>query len=205
MAEKERKVLILDDEEVVLKTCTDILEGTELEVVTTTSVAECFNIANAGDIDLFVTDIMMPELNGVEVIRRLRKTNPHLTIVVITGYPSVDTAREVMRLGAYDYIPKPFTPQEFKDTVIKAVSKKEPKKAMRETLILTILDRTADDPDFFDRLFIEGSDALKDYEISPEAKAAIVSGDVLWIEENAGKLTEKQMMVLVKKLEREIW
>ena len=71
--------------------------------------------------------------------------------------------------------------------------------------MLEILDRTADDPDMFDRLFIEGSEALKDFDISPEAKTAITSGDVRWIEENVGKLTEKQMMVLVRSLEREIW
>lgn len=207
MDEKEetKKVLVLDDDQVVLNTCRDILGETDLEVVTTTSVEECLNIANVGDVDLFVTDIMMPELNGVEVVRRLRKNNPHLTVVVITGFPSMDTARKFMRLGAYDYIPKPFTPEEFRETVLKAIGKKDPKKAIRETLVLQILDRTADDPDFLDRLYVEGTDALKDYDISSEAKAAIVSGDVKWIEENVGKLTEKQMVVLIQRLETEIW
>ncbi|MGA1864250.1 MAG: response regulator [bacterium] len=200
-----KKVLVLDDDQVVLNTCRDILEETDLEVITTTSAEECFNIANVGDIDLFVTDIMMPELNGVEVVRRLRKTNPHLTVVVITGFPSMDTARKFMRLGAYDYIPKPFTPEEFRGTVLQAIGRKDPKKAIRETLVLQILDRTADDPDFLDRLYVEGTDALKDYDISSEAKAAIVSGDVKWIEENVGKLTEKQMLVLIQRLETEIW
>jgi DNA-binding NtrC family response regulator len=203
--QKTKKVLILDDDQVVLNACRDILEETQLEVVTTTSVEECFNIANVGDVDLFVTDIMMPELNGVEVVKRLRENNYHLTVIVITGYPSMDTARKFMRLGAYDYIPKPFTPEEFRETVLKAVGKKDPKKAIRETLVLQILDRTADDPDFLDRLYVEGSNALKDYDISSEAKAAIVSGDVKWIEENVGKLTEKQMLALVQRLETEIW
>jgi DNA-binding NtrC family response regulator len=130
---------------------------------------------------------------------------PDLTVLVITGYPSLDTAREVMRLGAYDYLPKPFTPEEFRQLVFEALGKKDIKKVIRETLVLEILDRTADDPDLFDRLFIEGSEALKDFDISPEAKTAIASGDVRWIEENVGKLTEKQMMVLVRSLEREIW
>lgn len=205
MEEKAKKILILDDEEVILRTCTDILDGTGFEVVTTTSVQECFAIAGGGDVDLFVTDIMMPELNGVEVIRRLRKSNPGLTVVVITGYPSMDTAREVMKLGAYDYIPKPFTPKELRDTVFDAIGKQDPKKAIRETLVLQILDRTVDDPDFFDRLYVEGADALKDYDISPEAKSAIALGDVRWIEENVGQLSEKQMMAMVRRLEREIW
>lgn len=205
MKEKTKKVLILDDEEVILRTCKDVLEGTELEVVTTTSVQECFDIAAGGDVDLFVTDIMMPELNGVEVIRRLRKSSPSLTVVVITGYPSMETARDVMRLGAYDYIPKPFTPKEFRDIVFEAIGKQDPKKAIRETLVLQIIDRTADDPDFFDRLYVEGSDALKDYNISQEAKRAVALGDVRWIEENVGKLNEKQMMSIVRRLEKEIW
>ncbi|MBU2262247.1 MAG: response regulator [Proteobacteria bacterium] len=205
MEEKVKKILVLDDEEVILRTCRDILDGTGFEVMTTTSVQECFAIAGGGDVDLFVTDIMMPELNGVEVIRRLRKSNPGLTVVVITGYPSMDTAREVMKLGAYDYIPKPFTPKELRDAVFDAIGKQDPKKAMRETLVLQILDRTVDDPDFFDRLYVEGADALKDYHISPEAKSAIALGDVRWIEENVGRLNEKQMMAMVRRLEREIW
>lgn len=203
--QKIKKVLILDDDQVVLDSCRDILEGTELEVITTTSVEDCFNIANTGEMDLFITDIMMPELNGVEVVKRLRKNNPHLTVMVITGYPSMETARKFMRLGAYDYIPKPFTHKEFRDAVFDAISKKDPKKAIRETLVLQILDRTADDPDFLDRLYVEGTDALKEYDISSEAKVAIVSGDVKWIEENVGKLTEKQMLVLIQRLESEIW
>jgi len=205
MQEKAKSVLILDDEEIILKTCRDILAGTGLDVITTTSVQECFDIAGRGDVDLFVTDIMMPELNGVEVIRRLRKDNPTLTVVVITGYPSMGTARDVMRLGAYDYIPKPFTPKEFSDTVFDALGKLNPKKAIRETLVLQILERTVDDPDFFDRLYMEGSDALKDYNISPEAKSAIARGDLRWIEENVSKLNEKQMMSIARILEREIW
>ncbi len=203
--QKTKKVLVLDDEQVILDACQDILEGTDLEVLTTTSVEECFGIANEGDLDLFVTDIMMPELNGVEVVERLRKTNPHLTVIVITGYPSMVTARKFMRLGAYDYIPKPFTPEEFREVVIQALSKQDAKKAIRETLVLEILDRSADDPEFLDRLYMEGSEALKEYDISPGAKAAIVSGDMKWIEENVGELTEKQMVWLVQRLEGEIW
>ena len=203
--QETKKVLILDDEQVVLNTCRDILDGTDLEVVTTTSAEECFNLAVSENLDLFVTDIMMPELNGVEVVRRLRKNNQHMTVIAITGFPSMDTARKFMKLGAYDYIPKPFTPEEFREVVLQAIGKKDPKKAIRETLVLQILDRTADDPDFLDRLYVEGSDALKDYDISSEAKAAIVSGDVKWIEENVGKLTEKQMLVLIQRLETEIW
>jgi len=203
--EKGKRVLILDDEAVILKTCRDILDGTGLDVVTTTSVQECFNIAGRGDVDLFVTDIMMPELNGVEVIRRLRKDNPTLTVLVITGYPSMDTAREVMKLGAYDYIPKPFTPKEFSNTIFDALGKLNPKKAIRETLVLQILERTVDDPDFFDRLYMEGSDALKDYNISADAKSAVARGDLRWIEENVSKLNDKQMMSIARILEREIW
>lgn len=203
--QSQKKVLILDDEQVILDTCRANLEGTGLEVITTTSVEECFDIAGTGEIDLFVTDIMMPELNGVEVVKRLRKKNLNLVVVVITGYPSLDTARQFMQMGAYDYLPKPFTPGEFREIVLAAVSKSDPRKAIRETLVLQILDRTADDPDFFDRLYVEGEDALKDYDLSPEARHAIASGDVKWVEENVGKLNEKQMYVMVRRLEGEIW
>jgi|GEM_PF-4674447 len=73
MEETAKKALVLDDEEVILNTCREILEETGLEIITSTSPAECIDIASAGGIDLFITDIMMPELNGVEVVRRIQK------------------------------------------------------------------------------------------------------------------------------------
>lgn len=203
--QQPKKVLILDDEKVILDTCRENLVGTGLEVLTTTSVEECFDIAGTGEIDLFVTDIMMPELNGMEVVQQLRKRNLKMVVVVITGFPSLDTARQFMQLGAYDYLPKPFTADEFRQTILSAIGKSDPKKSMRETMVLEILDRTADDPDFFNKLFVEGTDALEGYDVSSEAKHAIASGNVGWIEKNVGKLTEKQMMVLIRRLEREIW
>jgi len=68
-----------------------------------------------------------------------------------------------------------------------------------------VLNRSAEDTDFWTDLMETGSEALVDYELSMEAKAAIASGDLRWINENVGELTQKQLMFIYKRLEREAW
>ncbi|MBN1105160.1 MAG: response regulator, partial [Deltaproteobacteria bacterium] len=68
-----------------------------------------------------------------------------------------------------------------------------------------VLDRTTRDHRFWRELMMGGSDALKDYHLSNEAKAAIASGDLRWINENVGELTQKQLMYIYKRLEQEAW
>ena len=63
---------------------------------------------------LLVVDIKMPELNGFEVIKIVRKVDPDVVIVVITGYATIETAVDAMKMGAYDFLPKPFTPSELR-------------------------------------------------------------------------------------------
>ena len=70
---------------------------------------------------------------------------------------------------------------------------------------LSVLNRTSDDSDFWDDLMEKGSQALEDYRLSGEAKAAIISGDLKWINKNIGELTQKQLMFIYKRLEREAW
>ena len=108
MAEREqsKRVLILDDEQVVLDTCTDILDGAGLEVITTTSVQECFDIAASGDIDLFVTDIMMPELNGVEATRQILAAAPNSRVVALSIHRDRRFVTHMLRAGAAGYVLK---------------------------------------------------------------------------------------------------
>ncbi|MCG2777235.1 MAG: response regulator, partial [Desulfobacterales bacterium] len=142
---------------------------------------------------------------------------PETEAIIITGYPSVSTAVNSVKIGVFEYIRKPFTEDEFKGAVEGALKKK--KEASMEKLIvdtekgrliqkqevIRVLDRTSQDADFWRDLMETGSDALDGYNLSRRAKAAIVSGDLKWIKQNVGELTQKQLMFIYKRLEREAW
>jgi FixJ family two-component response regulator len=121
-------------------------------------------------------------------------------------------------MGVVDYLPKPFTEDEFKTAVDRAMAAKKeavakriaPPATQEEHLIqrrevIAVLDRTARDHRFLRDLMMSGSEVLRDYHLSNEAKAAIVSGDLKWINENVGELTQKQLMFIYKRLEQEAW
>lgn len=169
--------------------------------------------------DLLVADLRLPDIDGMEVIKQVKAENPETEVIVITGYGTTATAVEAMKLGVHDFLPKPFTEDQIKaaiDEALKAhaekpaetVTKKaetEEERLIQKREVLGVLSRTAEDMDFWADLMENGSLALADYELSSEAKAAISSGDLKWINANVGELTQKQLMFIYKRLEREAW
>ena len=170
--------------------------------------------------DLLVADLRLPDINGMEVIREVKAKWPEIGVVVITGYASASSAVEAMKLGTFDYLPKPFTEDEIKTAVggalkgkgsvpsaevVQKVERKEEQKLIQKDEVIRVLNRTVEDVDFWRALLERGSDALKDYRISSEAKAAIVSGDLAWINKNIGPLSKEQLAFIYKRLEREAW
>jgi signal transduction histidine kinase len=115
------KLLFIDDEEIVLKSCRRIFAGGEYEINTASSGDEGLAKALAANYDVVVTDLKMPGLSGIEVLKRLNKERPEQVVVVFTGYANVETAREALKNGAFDYIPKPFTPEEIQDVIKNAL------------------------------------------------------------------------------------
>ena len=118
-------LLFIDDEDIVLKSCRRIFAGDEWEVHTATSGEEGLDMALAKSYDVVITDLKMPGMGGIEVLKRLRRERPELLVVVFTGYANVETAREALKNGAFDYIPKPFTPEEITDVVRNAAQAKK--------------------------------------------------------------------------------
>jgi DNA-binding response OmpR family regulator len=169
--------------------------------------------------DLLVADLRLPDIDGMEVIKQVKEAKPETEVIVITGYGTTATAVEAMKLGVHDFLPKPFTEDQIKAAIdealkehvakpVEAVVKKaetEEEKLIQRREVLGVLSRTAEDMDFWSELMENGSVALADYQLSSEAKAAIASGDLKWINENAGELTQKQLMFIYKRLEREAW
>jgi DNA-binding NtrC family response regulator len=118
------KILVVDDEEIVLKSCQKILEGGGHQVFTALSGQEAFELLGKESIDIVITDIKMPGMDGMEVLERIKEKYPDILVIMITGYSTVQSAVQAMKLGAFDYIPKPFTPDEVLVVVEKALEKK---------------------------------------------------------------------------------
>ena len=114
------RALIVDDERSIREGLAKTLRrmGHEVEVCADgASALECFA---ANDFDLVFLDFKMPGLDGMEVLARMREMDPEVIVVIITGYPSIDNVLKAFRLGAYDYLPKPFSPQEVRITTARA-------------------------------------------------------------------------------------
>jgi DNA-binding NtrC family response regulator len=118
------RILVVDDEMIVCESCKRILEEEEYEVETALSGKEAFEKMKANPFDIVITDLKMPGIDGMEVLRTFRKEYPDSIIIMITGFSTVETAVEAIKLGAFDYIPKPFTPDEVSIVVKKAIEKK---------------------------------------------------------------------------------
>ena len=105
-------ILICDDEEGIRESLKLIL-GDSYDLILTEDGAQCLEILkNAADIGLVLIDIKMPKVNGLEILGEIKKKYPDLKVVVVTGYKSVETANEAVKLGASGYIVKPFKSEE---------------------------------------------------------------------------------------------
>ena len=115
------KLLFIDDEDIVLRSSKRIFAGSDHEIDTAPSGDEGLAMAMAKDYDIVVTDLKMPGLGGMEVLKALRRDRPKTSVIIFTGFSSVDTAREALKNGAFDYVPKPFTPDELRSVIANAI------------------------------------------------------------------------------------
>ena len=118
------RILVVDDEEIVLRSCVRILGGGDYAVDTAADGAEALRKIDAAPYDVVVLDIMMPKLDGIEVLQRIKEAHPDLEVVMVTGLSQIDTAVRAMKLGAFDYLPKPFDPDELRLVVDRALERR---------------------------------------------------------------------------------
>lgn len=105
----KRQILAVDDEPHMLKLLERIItEKTDYEITTTSNSLEVTEILNARQFDLIVTDLRMPGMDGLEVLRYVRENNRPEEVVIMTAFGSLDTALEALQQGVFDYITKPF-------------------------------------------------------------------------------------------------
>lgn len=109
-----RKILLIDDEQVVLDSCTLILEGSGYEIATAADGGAGLDLVRKFQPDLVFVDLKMPGVSGFEVLEKIRDLDPTIVTIVITGYATVSSAVDAMKRGAFDFLPKPFTPDEFR-------------------------------------------------------------------------------------------
>jgi NADH-quinone oxidoreductase subunit E/NADP-reducing hydrogenase subunit HndA len=117
-------ILVVDDEQIVLRSCERILSPEGYRVDTAVSAKEALSLLDGSLYDLIITDIKMPEMDGLEFMRQVRAKNPDINIVVITGYPSQESIKEALGLRIIDYLPKPFSPSHLLEAANNAVELK---------------------------------------------------------------------------------
>ncbi len=207
---KKKKALVIDDEQVVLDSVRKILKDEDYKVDVSLSGREGLNQAIQKEYDIVLTDIRMPDIGGMRVLRDIKRANPSLPVVMITGYASVRSSVQAMKLGAADYIEKPFTP----DQLIKAVSSAldiaatkppEEQALIHKEEMITILERAASDSEFIAQLLYEGADALQGYDLTGPEKLALLTGDIEWIEKHIGPLKPNQKLWLEQRISADIW
>jgi CheY-like chemotaxis protein len=104
------RILVLDDDPVVTLSCKRILGAEGYSISTVEKGEEALNKLAKEDFDLFISDVRLPDISGIEVLREARVIKPKTDVVIITGYPTLEDAKEATNLGAFEYIEKPFTP-----------------------------------------------------------------------------------------------
>lgn len=118
-------ILVIDDEEAMRDSCTQILVKQGFRVETAADGQTGLEKAASLKPDLALIDLKMPGISGFEVLEKIKEINPEIIPIVITGYATVESAVEAMKKGAYDFLPKPFTPEELRIIIRRALEKRE--------------------------------------------------------------------------------
>ena len=122
MTDDGRHILIVDDERPICENCVRILGKIGLPADCALNGQEALQRMEAQSYAVVVTDLKMHRMGGLELLERIQDRHPDTLVIVITGYASVASAVEVMKIGAFDYLPKPFTPQELRAVVQQALA-----------------------------------------------------------------------------------
>ena len=121
MQERTEKILVVDDEKNICQNVEKILKKNNFEVTRALSADEALQKMAEDSYSLLISDIVMPGKNGLELLKLVKKEWPLTKAIMMTAYASTDTAMKAIRLGALEYLPKPFTPEELRNTVDKAL------------------------------------------------------------------------------------
>jgi DNA-binding NtrC family response regulator len=206
----KKKVLVIDDERIVLDSIVKILKDENFEIDVNQSGRQGLEWALLRDYDIVLTDLRMPDIGGMRVLRDIKRARPATPVVMITGFGSVQSAIQAMKLGAAEYLEKPFSPDALVETVKKALHiaatrPPEDPSAIHKTEILRVLEQAAKDHNLVYELLHHPADALEGFNLTSNEKLAILTGDIQWIEKHVGQLSPTQRKWLEARLSAEIW
>jgi DNA-binding NtrC family response regulator len=119
------KILVIDDEAIVRTSCSRTLSPEGYEVKLSQNGADAMKMLEEESFDLVLTDLKMPDIDGIEVLKMIKQRWPQTEVIVVTGYQTVDTAVKAIKLGAFDYLEKPFTPDSLVAAVNNAIANKK--------------------------------------------------------------------------------
>jgi len=170
-----KKLLVIDDEPAIREGVRRILESASFEVETFASGHAALERIRHEPFDLVITDLKMPGISGMDVLKAIKEIQPDLPVIFITGYSSVDSAVEVMKLGAVDYIAKPFTPEEMLETIRLALEQR-----VVDLGDLYLLKELRDG-EGFDRFVGKSQEMIKVYrrimQVAPTDSTVLITGE----------------------------
>jgi len=120
----DERILLIDDEQDFMDALADRMRDRGMQVSTTTSPIEALKKADQENFDAIILDLMMPEMNGLETLTRLREKNPDLQIILLTGHATIEKGVEAMKLGAVDFLEKPIDIQALNAKIKEAKAQK---------------------------------------------------------------------------------
>ncbi len=130
-------ILIVDDEPTIREACAEVAQQTGMKATTVSSAEEALEVLENSAVDIVLTDLMLQHTSGLELLKRVRDINPTLPVIVLTQYGTIDSAVAATRLGAVDYVTKPFRIEELRarlERAARAVELQQENQLLREQL-----------------------------------------------------------------------
>ena len=123
--DEKKRILVVDDEEVVRLSHIRTLASMHCDVEVVRDGSEALRVMEQRPADVVLLDLRMPGMDGMAVLKTIKQRWPETEVVIITGYPTVETAKEAVRLGAYDYLAKPVGPDDVINVANGAMTQKK--------------------------------------------------------------------------------
>ena len=116
------RILVIDDEQIIRTSCVRTLTPEGYEVIVASNGKEGLELIEKEPFRLVLLDLKMPDMDGIEVLQKIKSSRPETKVIMITGYSTVETAVKTLKLGAFGYLEKPFTPDTLLETVKEAIT-----------------------------------------------------------------------------------
>lgn len=139
-APQRLRVLVVDDDDAIRELLDELLTRDGFDVTAVADPTQAEGVVRAQRFHLALLDLMMPRQDGIETLRRLRLADRDLAVIIVTGYPSLDTAVDAMKLEAMDYLRKPFSVEELRAVIERTLRKKGLARAPEEQLLRAVGD-----------------------------------------------------------------